>query len=225
LISIEDIKDQLIQSDNPILPDNFVAAAVRLSVNGEAVHAGFVIQYNNNSYLVHYYGEVLIENVPNGEWYFHKDLIFIGDLLTGSFFTHCQLIRENANPAYALYYDGSFYKSGKYFSGVVATEYMSCVGFCLSVLKGFIGEEYLNYSDWGIDTIESEDHKKYLARFITQLKENYPSAEVDLALENARRISPDEYLASAYFDEFPIKRAQIDTIIQQLRAYLISKLN
>lgn len=225
MITEKEIFENLLPLNSDGLPDSFVAASVKINEKGVAYHAGIVIKHGGISYLFHYTGEdVLIEESPNGDYYFHKDFIFIKGPITASFLAHCHLIKENAVPEYNYFYSGSYYDTnGRYFSNIDMPECMTCVGFCINVIKGYIEEdEYFQFSDW---TKESAESVEFLNRHIQRLLVKHPTADVNLLIDNMRRICPDEYLASAFLYKLPITKTKVDQIIENIRMVLISKLN
>lgn len=91
---------------------------------------------------------------------------------------------------------------------------MTCVGFCLGVLKGwFEGEDYIAYQDWKASSTLSA---KKIEEDLKELKSLYPHFTDDELLLNIRRIKPSEYLASAFISKYPVRKSDTDAIIPQI---------
>lgn len=231
MYTLEEIDKELIQSDNPNLPESFVAAAVKVDNAGIAHHAGLVISTSGKYYLFHYTGEIVIlDIVPNGKWYFHKNLSFITNEEVLAFYAHCKIISTKANPSYGYFYSGSYYtEEGQYFSESGIPEFMTCVGFCINVVLGFIeSDEYFVYSDWSEDSVKNAhgvfaNHIDYFNWFISQPNVQGQNIDIQLFKENLRRINPAEYVASAYLEIIPIRKKAIDEIIANVEAVIEHK--
>ena len=129
-ISLNQIEKNLIASDSGGSANNFAAAAVQINEAGEATHAGIIIKHQEEYYLFHFNGALALEDTPVGQWYFHKNFIFVKDGITGMFLAHCKNILKGAKPKYGYFFPGSYYdETGKYFSEINMPEYMTCVGF------------------------------------------------------------------------------------------------
>lgn len=217
-----DIYNNLIKSDSSDLPSHFVAAAVQIDhTSGVAIHAGIIINKDDRRFLFHYTGsKVELVDVPNNEWYFHKDLIIISNKLTSSFLAHCTLVKKNAKPEYGFLFAGYYNTKGKYCSPEGVPEYTTCVGFCLNVLSIFTEEdEYLSLNDWD-STSMNESYKDFTLKNIARL---YPDIKESNLNPYLKRILPDEYLASAFDTNPPVKKAFIDNIIEDVREALFKK--
>jgi len=222
MLSIENISQNLIKSDEDNSGEDFVAAAVLVTEGGEAVHAGILIKYNDEYSLFHFSPPLELEILPAGQWYFHKNFNFIKPEEIPSFLAHCKLIKEFANPQYGYYFAGSYFAEGQYFSEIPTPQYMTCVGFCLNVLNGFnLDEQYISFDEWNIGTVE----QRYIDRIIERFRRDIPQISIDLLIENIRRITPTEYLASAYIDEIPVKKKKIDRILVNVSHAIYNKTN
>jgi len=225
LLTREELKSQLFQCVPENYKGDFVAAAVQLDETGTAIHAGMLISCKEGVYLCHFdAANVLIEDEMPDSWYFFKIFEFIDPRLSLAFLGHCMLIKETSNPVMGFYYDGSFYdENGMYFSETVKKEFMTCVGFCINVIKGFINSEtdreLFEYEDW----TNADLPEWYLGQFIQKLKLIHPDVDVDHIKENIRRIRPAEYLAGAYMEETPIKRKDVAAILDVLLDLLKEK--
>ena len=80
--------------------------------------------------------------------YFHKTTLTIHPDEVPAFIVYCQQIKQKAKPIYGFFYSGEFYdKEGNYLMNKDLGERMTCVGFCLNVLKGFLEEDYIDYME------------------------------------------------------------------------------
>ena len=205
------LDDQLIRSNSKDIPNNIIAAAIFINETGTASHAGIFIKYNNESKIFHYTGrDVLFEPIDKHSLYFHKSLTFLDSILLKSYIAHFELIKENAKPTYGYFYAGSLYtESGNFIAPGGFPEFMTCVGFCINVIQGILMDtQYLLFEDWDDAIIDLS--KEYLSTFIERVKAAYPEIEEWMFRKNLRRILPIEYLASAYFDNLPVSKADTD---------------
>jgi hypothetical protein len=203
--------------------DYFVAAAVKINDEKTASHAGLIVKCDEGVFLCHFDGENILIEEPSEDWYFYKIFEFIDKRLSSALLAQCKNIKETSNPLYGCYYEGSFYNNdGIYFSSVSKKEFMTCVGFCLNVLKGFLcedDEEFFKYSDW----TKADLPNWYLEQFAQKLKLYHPKANIESLKENIRRIKPSEYLASSYLDSYPIERKQINKFLDELIKVIAGK--
>lgn len=93
---------------------------------------------------------------------------------------------------------------------------MTCAGFCLNVLKGFLEEDYLAYADW--DNV-AYPRATYVEEFCTT-----HGLDMDKIQASHRRITPRECLVSCLFDQLPIRKAQIDAEQPRVQAYFDQRL-
>ena len=150
----------------------------------------------------------------NVQAYRHKIIRQIAPESVPAFYLMCRNVADEAAPTYKMFYAGQFYdRSGTFTGSAVTGQRMTCVGFCLSVLKGFFTEDYLDYSGWDHRTPENDG---YVENFC---KKN--QFDIDAVRAEHRRITPDELLASAYFDKRPISKSEIDSIIEKVRKALV----
>ena len=215
MIGFNEIEADLVESDT-FNPDyDFVAAAIQIDENrGEATHSGLIIKCKEEYLLLHFNGKLELEPLPQGDWYYHKVLTFIKPGIITSFLASCKSIKKNANPRYGYFFPGSLYDAdGKYFSHQNMPEYMTCVGFCLNVLNYYVEEDqYIQYSDWGKEGIS----ERFLNDIIEKFKLHIKDISLDKLIEEVRRIAPNEYLASAYIGNHPIRKIEIDKIIDNI---------
>lgn len=198
------------------LKDEFVAIGTYVDDNGTASHSVLIIRYQNNNYQYHYPGSpgvgILFDiNIPNS--CFHKITHTIDERLIPSFIIMCRRIMNKANPRYGYFYSGEYFnQDGSHFSEKAIGETMTCSGFCINVLKGFLETDYLIYEDWNTPSFPTEN---YLQNFA--LRYNLDIGEIE---KSHRRISPLELLSSAYFSILPIRKEQIDLKVNETQEYL-----
>lgn len=196
---------------------DFVAIGNYIDPIHSTHHAAFVIQYNGHLYEFHYSGRA-VEFKSIETDYYHKitDTILAAEI--PAFIALCKHIEKKARPTYGFFISGDMYdKDGNYICNSPLGEVMTCVGFCLSVLKGFHEEDYLVYSDWDESTHEVED---YVINYC--LKHNL---DPDKVAPFHRRITPRECLTSCYFSQLPISKEMIDRKIEEVNQYFESVLN
>jgi len=180
---------------------DFVAIA-NLHFDHIAAHSAFIINHKKQLTLFHYTG-TSVEYGYVDEDYYHRNTDTIAPDEVPSFIAFCQYIKKKAKPKYGYFYSGESYDSeGNHISNSYSGERMTCVGFCLNVLKGFLEEDYINYKDWDEDSHEDRD---YLDRYCKKHNLNPDNLQ-----KSHRRINPRECLASAFFNNLPIRKVSID---------------
>jgi hypothetical protein len=207
--------------DEAELIEDQIAAAVYVE-GGEPSHAALIIRYNNVTRVLHFFGSVLLESVDDivseGRFIFIKPLDFIPPFLIPSFVAHCELIQEEAKPQYGFFYDPrSFYDGmGKFQNPGSFPEYMTCVGFCLTVIQSYlVNEEFLYYSDWDHNTYDLDQLR--LAYQMVQIQRNHPNVKPEDLMKAVRRILPIEYLSGAYGDKRPVRKSFTDELSIELK--------
>lgn len=197
------------------IKDNFVAIGCYIDQDKIPMHSVLIIKYNNILKHIHYDSKnVLLDDIYNKNC-FHKITETIDSELIPSFIVMCNRVIKNANPRYGYFYSGEYYDSnGEHFSEKVIAETMTCTGFCLNILKGFLEKDYILYNEWNTPSYPT---KEYLERFANHFK-----IEKDKISESHRRISPLELLCSGYFSSLPIKKHQIDLKIDETSDYLLN---
>lgn len=187
---------------------DFVAIGNLIDGNAISKHAAFIIKHNDELFEFHYTGEI-IEFEKIGRDYYHKITDTIDPEEVPAFIAKCKNIQKKAKPIYGYFYSGESYDiDGNHIGDPILGQRMTCVGFCLNVLKGFLEEDYLIYTDW---TSETHDSKDYVELYC---KENKIDPE-DI-IDSHRRITPRECLTSCYFTNLPISKKQIDNKIVQV---------
>ena len=212
---------------------DFVSIAVLINDKGECQHSGFIIKLDDELHLFHFDSKYIkIEyNINNSEWYFLKPLDIIGEQEVLTFLHHCEEIKDN-NPSanYGFVFDGSYFVDGLYFNETGVKQFTTCVGFCLTILKGFIHnhEEYLKLDDWDFESTQTEEFRnnylfKYFEKNLKELEENYPDRIEEIKSNYIKRITPSELTSSAFFDKLPIQKSEIDSIIDNVCLSLYNK--
>lgn len=222
MYTLSKIDKELIKSTEQNLDKYFVAAACLVNEQGLAQHVGLIIHSEEGYFLFHYTGqEVLFEDGKIEEWYFHKSIGFILPEFCGIFLGHCKKIAQNAKPEYGCFYNGSFYNSnGEYYSQNQIPEFMTCVGFCINVIKGFIeADEYFEYTDW----TNQKASQQYISEMIAQIQKIAPYITEEMISDNIRRIKPSEFVGSAFLKNIPIRKNDIDLIIDDLEKVIHGK--
>ena len=212
MYSIEIIKPQINNSVLHNLQINFVGAAVKFDDSNETInHSGIVICLEEKLYIFHFDSIETRLDPLEGKWYFDKKFEFIFPEDVPAFYSYCQRIKEKSSPKYGFNYNGSFFRdNGEYFSNVKDYEFMTCVGFCLNVITGFIESNlYIQYEDWSIPSGERD-------WYFQEKWENYediiPQEERKNIKDKQRRIYPIEFISTSFLNSYPISKDSIDLI-------------
>lgn len=143
--------------------------------------------------------------------YFHKITDTIPPEEVPAFIAFCKNIQKNANPKYGFFYSGESYDvDGNHLSNKDLGEIMTCVGFCINVMKGYHEEEYFEYRDWGSESQSSS----YLERYCEE-----HNLEIVKIKPFHRRITPREFLISGFYNNLPISKKQIDKKKPEVQEY------
>ncbi len=198
------------------IKNEFVAIGSYVDDNGIPAHSVLIIRYQNQNYQYHYpgipgVGFLFDNNIP--KTCFHKITNTIDEKLIPSFIVMCRRIINKANPRYGFFYSGEYFdKDGNHFSDKAIGQTMTCSGFCINVLKGFLEKDYLVYEDWNTPSFPTTDYlQNYALRY---------NLDIDKIAESHRRISPLELLCSGYFSLLPISKNQIDSKLFETQEYL-----
>jgi len=226
---IEKIEELLLRCDPDSLPNNLIGAAVLVERGANATHSGIITKYRDATHLFHFTGkEVKFQPIDDAlignRIYFLKSLPFIEPILLPSFLNRCKMIEANANPKYGYFYDpGSLYDGdGKFISPNDYPEFMTCVGFCINVVRWFLEEEFFYNLDWD-DTTVGESPPFPLIDFLEEAKKIIPDLKFDDFRKEIRRILPIEYLAGAYSPKLPIRKKFTDRTSSQLKKIFSKK--
>jgi len=201
-----------------ILSDVHVQDFVAIGILNEgdiATHSAIIMKYNSQLFEFHYTGrDVRLDDLKSD--FYHKITTVIPSFEIPSFLKMAQNIQRNASPNYGCFFSGEFYdQDGTHFSSNIG-QYMTCVGFCLNVLKGFLHKDYLQHEDWDHSTAEGfMDKDDYFTFFIQE--HNLDPNKFSKAL---RRITPLEMLTSSFFDDLPIGKTYIDKHKHEVKYYL-----
>jgi len=189
---------------------DFVAIGNLVDNHFESTHSAFLIQYDETIYVFHYTGwEIEFKSQQTDDDYYHKITETITPDEIPAFLAYAKTIKKHANPIYGYFYSGEYYNTnGEHFGDKNLGESMTCVGFCLNVLKGFLEEDYIAYTDWSED---SHNDKDFLERFCAKYNKN-----PDLIKDAHRRITPRECLTSCFLKDLPIRKHVIDKKILQV---------
>lgn len=192
--------------------DNFVAIGNLFDANNRAYHSAIILQYKGIMQEFHYTGqEIVFDNVSDD--YYHKVTNTIHPDEIPAFIAMCRNVQAKANPRYGYFYSGESYnKEGIHNSAFDFGERMTCVGFCLNILKGFLDEDYLQYADWTSD--DNDIPEGYLEDFCTRY-----NIDPSTIIARHRRITPLECLTSCFFVNLPIGKMEIDEKIMQVQDY------
>lgn len=223
MIPITEIDEKIVSCDSSYLPEDMIGAAFYKNPDG-VQHAAIFFTYNGEPQLFHFDGkDVIIEPLSPQEIYWQKRLDFLDPILLPSFFAHCELILENARPKFGYFYDGALYTSeGNFISPQDHPQYMTCVGFCLSVIKGFLSDQdFFSYQDWDFDSLAGEIN--FVERFLEKVRELNPDIELNDFVPHLRRILPSEYLSGAFCSSLPVTKAFTDSILKNVNKVLDAK--
>jgi hypothetical protein len=225
-VTLEEIREKLTGMAAARGESNFVAFAVKLHHEVIANHAALLLFIDGEYKAFHYDAhEVLLDAVPENDWLILNIFGRIRPELVFAFENLCRTVKEEAQPAYGYFYDGSFFDGdGQYKSATGTPQIFTCVGICLNVLKGFIynldasdnANQLIQFEDWNNSTL----HPRYLEKFTLVAPINFPDTPLELLLENLRRIRPSEFLTIPFFEEFPVSKASIDEVIEHVETVL-----
>lgn len=193
---------------------DFVALGYLL-IEDVGSHSAFIIQYQGTLYEFHYEGSMIdFSEIWND--YFHKVTYSVHPEEVPAFMAMCEQIQKKANPRYGYFYSGESYdRNGDHFGSKDLGERMTCVGFCLNVLKGFFEEDYLEYTDWDEDT---HDDVGYLESYCER-----HNLDITKVKASHRRITPIEFISSGFFANLPIRKIQIESKVQEVEETIESK--
>lgn len=195
---------------------DFVAIGNLVDKNFNSYHSAFVIQHNNSLYEFHYTGREILFNLLE-EDYYHKITDTILPDEVPAFIALCLNVLKNAKPTYGYFYSGESYDiNGHHKGDSDLGERMTCVGFCLNVLKGFLEEDYLRYEDWTAETVEDST---YLDDFCK--KNNLEATKIS---NSVKRITPRESLTSCFFVALPIPKKGIDEKIIEVNRFFEARM-
>lgn len=215
------IRKHLVKFNEAALPDSFVGFMVGLSPSKVPTHAGILIRLNGTNHFHHFSGRPqVMDNFNPSHWLAYKviDLIKVDDESeVAAFLTHCRRICQKSNIRYSCTFDGSHYNAnGEFKSASGLPELATCVGFCLNTIAVYAIDHgtYLQLDDWDADSIPPNFGLANYGQ--EQAFGKYPLLNVELYNAFSKRITPTEYLCSAFFDTYPVSKTEIDGIIEDV---------
>lgn len=222
------VQDQLIKYNESDIPINFVSMAVYLNEDKLPFHAAILVRHLSNDYLFHYPGgeppkiEVLqnveLENILVYKILENFDTEEDGDV--GSFLQYCKRVCAESDITYGFIVDNSRYlQDGRYQSLSELPEIASCVGFCLNVLANTIldiNDSYFKLDEWD----DSGVNQRYDLWAQQEARRKYPSLDWNKYNAFKKRISPLEYLAASFCQEYPITKDHLVPIISEIDSKL-----
>lgn len=204
---------------------NFVAAAVQMGGRNQQIvqHSGIIIKYENEYKVFHFGPQIMFDQVSSN-WHFVKDLVIIDSRLTGSFYNMCLKIKDHDNPGYAMLFDGSFYKpNGDFFGETTLPHYTSCVGFCLSVIKGaLLGVDFIQIKDWSVNDNFGIDYMGYADDWINKIMGEHPHLDREELAKYIKRITPLEYFTASFSGKVPVEKMFTDANKTEVLKILIA---
>lgn len=209
--------------------ENFVGLYVELDAVGDCEHIGVIIKCWENSMLFHFkFSGVRLEPVPSmDELQCYTTLkLYLGDKEIEEFYGYCHFLRKkisNNNSRFSYIFDDSkFSMDVKRMLDNSPTDMLltTCTGFCLKVLDGnMLENRYLNTTDWDNTTLD--DNR--IAQTIKEIKKIFEERGFDYSLINEgdiKRIYPIELMTSSLFVNYPIRKYQIDSQVDEVRECL-----
>jgi len=209
----------IIRGDYESLPDNIIGVAVTLNldeVQNPINHSGIFIRYNNSNYLLHFNREAIeLVEIPEDSLVFFKQISVPTGFILSTYHFFTQIIKRKV-PEYGYFYSGSFYDETTldFIDGHGMPEIMSCVGFCLNVMKTVLrGKDFIKYTDWNYHDGLTEDK---VLRYFMKAKKSYPDLDMDEYIKYVRRILPIEYFTAGFEVEakIPVRKTFTDANIR-----------
>lgn len=219
---------ELNKIDKTNIEDDYVASTVVLDDNGIPYHSGLLICSEEELYYLHYTGKnvELTEEIPESLYCIKMDIIH--HKLTQAFLWHCEKLSHEVNPIYGFYFDESYYDSkGDYYLNNAKVDMTTCVGFCIKILTGFLEDRYLELNDWptqdfsALPYSDSDSYINYLKNMAMCYSLDYNELFKDK--KAIKRISPLELFTSSFYTELPIRKNDVDEIVNNVQKVLIKK--
>ena len=216
--------ETLIRFNSSQLPNNFVALAAMV-VEGTCTHAGILIRHQGANYLCHYPGSELPEVVslvsedPIYVYKIWKGIRTNEESEAGSFLQHCRRVCSRSDITYSFVLDRSNYDlEGFFVANDGLPELGTCVGFCVKVLTSYLvhADSYFFLDDWD----ETEIPVYYGAMYDQRVIQRFPEIDWDTYATFRKRITPLEYLSSAFLDGHPISKVAIEGIRSEVVRYI-----
>lgn len=199
--------------DNSEKENSFVALGYL--IDNPTHHAAIIIKFNNELFQFHY-TSTAIDLSPLSYDFYHKITRVILPGEVPAFIAHCKAIAKHAPPLYGFLYSGDYFDTdGVHFGNKDIGQRMTCVGFCISTLKGFLEEDYILESEWEFDP---DFRPGFLEHYCNIYKLN-----IDLVRPFWKRITPGQFLASGYFSKIPIPKTLIDNKYSDLKEEMVRR--
>jgi hypothetical protein len=216
----------IIRGDSDYLPDNLMGVAVSLSEN-EINHSGIFIRYDSTNYLLHFNKrKISLVEIPSNSLVFFKHINLIpAELIPSTFHWFTKLEWKENQPDYNYFYSGSFYDESTldFIDPTGMPEFMSCVGFCLNVLKTvFRNQDFIQYTDWYFHDGLTEDT---ILRYFRKTKNNYPDIDLEEYIKHVRRITPIEYFTAGFDSKIPVPKIFTDSYKREVAQNIMEKVN
>lgn len=212
------LQGTLIKYNENELPSNFVSIAVFLDGNIPK-HAAILIRHKSSDYLYHYPG---FRNPPMVEEGYNYENVLIYKILdffdtedesdVGAFLQYCKRVCQQTSVTYGYIMDGSSYDNqGRYQTLSGLPEIATCVGFCVNTLTNAITDiesSYFNLEDWDSSGVDPGVDQWS----IDEATRKYKSLDWNNYNAFKKRITPLEYLCSAFCEVYPINKETIKRI-------------
>lgn len=235
-IKLLNINEDLIKLEDCDFYSDFVSISCEVDKNGVCTHSGLIICFQEQIYYYHYSGKSVFLNEITKEISKHSSLfikkveiIFEDDVVT--FLGHCEKLQKiGVKPSYGFIFNDSYYDSNTKDSFLVNAKHdiTTCVGFCIKVIRGFLfnHKEYIKIDDWGNIDLKTlnPDLLKYINHYLQKYADENGIEVQDLFNKGElKRIIPAELLSSGFFKDLPIRKTSIDSIIPEIKEYLIKR--
>lgn len=217
-----DIYDRLIRFNEETLPENFVAIACSIDGNNTPIHAAILIRYQSTNYLHHFPGTqaALVQDnfTDTNPIYVYKMLREFEDEedQIGPVLEYCRFLCEKSDITYSMVADGSKYDAKADFASASGLpELGTCVGFCVSSLASILqdSDTYFVLDDWPASTVvEGHPLNQYGIKLATA---RFPNLDWEKYDAFKKRITPLEYLCSAFLKDHPILKNEVDAILDE----------
>lgn len=205
-INIEKLK----RCDSDELPLNLMGIAIHVNPERNRLHSGIFIRYNGQGYFFHYTGEgIFLSPSLENDWLLFNEFTGITPFIP-SVFAFFNRVKRNSKPRYFQFYAGALYDStGKLKDLNGLPEYMTCVGFCLAVIKNILlGKDFIDYNDWPVGHGVGDEAIKNF--FNDKIVPHYPTLTFIDFSQGVRRIKPLEYLTASYSNSMPVSKTFTD---------------
>jgi hypothetical protein len=154
-------------------------------------------------------------------------LDIIKDYEVINFLAICEIIENECDPKYGLVFDGSFFKDGVYYTESGLSFITTCVGFCLFALKSFLLKtNYIHIDDWDADT-GKEFRINYINIFdltLKKIEKEQPDLKGLIVKKYVKRITPSEFASSGFYSNLPIRKRDVDEILEKVSSVLKQKI-